>query len=86
LVSLHHEANDSVLNLAVVQVHTDFVADLKFALWVLIIELPWAAVNGGTGETSEDSSVRAAWQSNKCGHFRGFLAVAIFPSELSTSA
>jgi hypothetical protein len=31
-------------------------------------------------------SISAAWQSNSCGHFRGFLAFATFPSVLSTSA
>jgi len=32
---LNHGANDSILDLAMVQVHADFVAYLKFALWVL---------------------------------------------------
>ena len=31
-------------------------------------------------------STNVAWKLNKSGHFRGFLALATFPSELSTIA
>ena len=41
---------------------------------------------GGAFTPALGTSARTARQSNKCGHFRGFFALATFPSELSTSA
>jgi len=38
---------------------------------------------GGTFAPTLGTSARPARQSNNCGHFRGFLALATFPSELS---
>src|SRR5216684_5313641 len=40
----------------------------------------------GTFTTVLGTSASAARKSNNCGHFRGFLALATFPSEPSTSA
>src|ERR1700724_1411398 len=40
----------------------------------------------GTFTTVLGASTSAARKSNSCGHFRGFLALATFASELSTSA
>ena len=41
---------------------------------------------GGTFTPGLGASASAARKSNNVGHFRGFLALATFPSELSTSA
>ena len=35
IIVLNHGTNDGILDLSVMQVHADFVADLELALWVL---------------------------------------------------
>jgi hypothetical protein len=37
---VNHGANHSILDLPVVQVHTDFITDLEVALWSLVKILP----------------------------------------------
>src|SRR6266487_3785570 len=41
---------------------------------------------GGTVAAARTGSTKVARKSKRFGHFRGFLAVAAFPSELSTRA
>src|SRR5437899_4465035 len=56
--------------------------------WSLVTVVPSgrAIRTGGTFAAARTGSMRVARKSKRRGHFRGFLAVAAFPSELSTRA
>src|SRR5205807_640688 len=56
--------------------------------WSLVTMVPSGRVMQTDGSFTSvlGASASAARKSNSCGHFRGFLALATFASELSTSA
>src|SRR5439155_27139601 len=58
------------------------------ALCSLVTLVPSGSVmrTGGTGALLPDDSMQVAWNAKRCGHFLGFLAVATFPSALSSKA
>ena len=58
------------------------------SLWPLVVIVPSGKVTrtSGTCAPARGGSMKAARKSKRVGHFLGFLAVAVFPSELSRKA